>query len=67
MSRGEIVSGMVLAGRGVFIVTEAAGWKYLGPDGTGTWFFPWWYGLAMIVLSVALVVQNLKAAPDADR
>ena len=46
MSRGEIVSGMVLAGRGVFIVTEAAGWKYLGPDGTGPGFFSLvvWFG-----------------------
>jgi putative tricarboxylic transport membrane protein len=64
LNRGEIISGVVLAALGVYIVTEAARWEYLGPDGPGPGFFPIWYGIAMVVLAVALVVQNFmtKAA-----
>lgn len=59
MNRGEIVSGIVLAGLGIYIVSEAAQWDYLAPDGPGPGFFPIWYGTAMIVLAVVLVIQNL--------
>lgn len=64
MNRGEIISGVVLAALGVYIVTEAARWEYLGPDGPGPGFFPIWYGIAMVALAIVLVVQNFmtKAA-----
>ena len=52
---GDIVSGVVLAGLGIYIVFEARGWEYLGPDGPGPGFFPLWYGIAMIVLSLLLI------------
>lgn len=61
MNRGEVVSGVVLAALGGYIVSEAARWEYLGPDGPGPGFFPLWYGAAMIVLSAVLVVQNFLA------
>jgi len=56
---GDIVSGAALAGLGVFIIVEAKGWEYLGPDGPGPGFFPLWYGIAMVVLSVLLVGMSL--------
>jgi putative tricarboxylic transport membrane protein len=56
---GDIISGAVLAGLGVFIIVEARGWVYLGPDGPGPGFFPLWYGIAMVVLSVLLVGISL--------
>lgn len=52
---GDIVSGAVLAGLGAFIISEARGWEYLGPDGPGPGFFPMWYGIAMIALSLLLI------------
>ncbi len=52
---GDVLSGAVLAGLGVYIVLEARGWEYLGPDGPGPGFFPMWYGIAMVVLSLWLV------------
>jgi putative tricarboxylic transport membrane protein len=67
VSRGEIISGIVLAALGVFIITEAARWDYLGPDGPGPGFFPIWYGVAMVVLAIVLIVQNVLAKPIADR
>jgi len=57
---GDIVSGAVLAGLGVFIIIEAKGWEYLGPDGPGPGFFPLWYGIAMIALSLLLVATSLR-------
>lgn len=56
---GDIVSGAVLAGLGIFIVSEAWRWEYLGPDGPGPGFFPLWYGLCIIALALALVVTSL--------
>jgi putative tricarboxylic transport membrane protein len=67
LNRGEIVSGVVLAALGAFIVSEAASWDYVGPDGPGPGFFPVWYGAVMIVLSAALIAQNVlaRAGPGA--
>ena len=53
----DVLSGAVLAGLGVFILSQALEWTYLGPDGPGPGFFPTWYGLAMIALSLGLVVK----------
>ena len=57
---GDIVSGAVLAGLGVFIIIEAKGWEYLGPDGPGPGFFPLWYGIAMVALSLLLVATSFR-------
>jgi putative tricarboxylic transport membrane protein len=56
---GDLISGGLLAGLGIFVVTEARRWDYLGPDGPGPGFFPMWYGLALIGLSIALMIQSL--------
>ena len=56
---GDIVSGAVLAGLGVFIISEARQWDYLGPDGPGAGFFPLWYGIAMVALSLVLIASTL--------
>lgn len=59
MRTGDVVSGAVLSGLGVFIVVEARDWEYLGPDGPGPGFFPLWYGIGMIALSLLLVGTSL--------
>ncbi|MCC7485234.1 MAG: tripartite tricarboxylate transporter TctB family protein [Burkholderiales bacterium] len=56
---GDIVSAAALAGLGCFIMIEARGWEYMGPDGPGPGFFPLWYGIAMVALSVLLVATSL--------
>jgi len=53
---GDVVSGAVLAGLGVYIISEARHWNYTGPEGPGPGFFPLWYGIAMVVLSLGMVV-----------
>ena len=63
--RGDVVSGAVLTGLGAFIVNEARGWDYFTPEGPGPGFFPMWYGIAMIVLSLVLVAGSLRAAAAA--
>ena len=64
---GDFWAGLAFAALGAFIVSEARGWVYLNDEGPGAGFFPLWYGIAMIVLSVALVVgAAMKArAPGA--
>ena len=56
---GDIVSGAALAGLGIFIIVEARGWEYLGPDGPGPGFFPLWFGIAMVALSLLLVAMSI--------
>jgi putative tricarboxylic transport membrane protein len=57
LRNGDLVSGAVLAGLGVFVVLEARKWEYLTPEGPGPGFFPMWYGLALVVLSLAVAVS----------
>jgi putative tricarboxylic transport membrane protein len=52
----DVWSGAALAALGVFIVSQALNWDYTSPDGPGPAFFPLWYGVVMIVLSLALAV-----------
>lgn len=65
--RGDVVSGALLAALGMFVVLEARQWEYLGPEGPGPGFFPLWYGMVMIVLSLALVVSGARGAAPAGR
>jgi putative tricarboxylic transport membrane protein len=58
-SYGEVISGALLAALGVFILTEARKWPYSTPEGPGPGFFPTWYGIAIIALSLAVVVKAL--------
>ena len=57
---GDVASGLILAALGAFIVQQAWGWEYLTPDGPGAGFFPRWYGMAMVVLSLVLVVRGVR-------
>jgi len=65
LRNGDIVSGAVLAALGVFIVLQARKWNYYSPDGPGPAFFPIWYGVAMVALSLVLVVRS-ALRPDAN-
>jgi putative tricarboxylic transport membrane protein len=68
--RGDVVSGAVLAGLGLYIIVEARRWEYLGADGPGPGFFPLWYGIAMLALALLLVATSVgggSAPPAAGR
>jgi putative tricarboxylic transport membrane protein len=61
----DLWSGLALAALGGYIVVQASGWEYKGPDGPGPGFFPLWYGIAMAVLSAALVASSvLRGEPE---
>lgn len=66
VATGDFWSGLALAGVGAYIVVQAWGWEYAGPDGPGPGFFPLWYGIAMAALSLFLVASSLRAA-DGER
>ena len=61
--RGDFWSGVALAALGAYIVSEAWTWLYMGEDGPGAGFFPMWYGGAMVLLSLLLVVGTVLKAP----
>jgi putative tricarboxylic transport membrane protein len=56
----DLWSGLVLGGLGAYIIVVASGWEYLGQDGPGPGFFPLWYGIAMVALSLVLVVSAVR-------
>jgi putative tricarboxylic transport membrane protein len=61
----DLWSGLALAALAGYIIVQASGWDYKGPDGPGPGFFPLWYGIAMAVLSAALVVSSvLRKDPE---
>ena len=57
---GDLWSGIALAALGAYIVIQARQWEYLGPDGPGAGFFPLWYGVAILGLSLLLIVSHLR-------
>jgi putative tricarboxylic transport membrane protein len=60
-AKADLWSGLALGGLGAYIVFRASGWEYLGADGPGPGFFPLWYGIAMVGLSLALVYSSVKS------
>ena len=69
-SNGDAISAAVLAGLGGYILVEAREWPYLAADGPGPGFFPVWYGIALIALSLVVIGARVYratkgGAPDA--
>jgi putative tricarboxylic transport membrane protein len=58
-NNGDAISAALLAGLGAYILIEAREWPYMGPDGPGPAFFPTWYGIALIALSLVVIVARL--------
>jgi putative tricarboxylic transport membrane protein len=63
---GDFWSGLALGSLGAYIVFQASRWEYIGNDGPGPGFFPLWYGIAMLALSLALMVTSFKQAEATD-
>ena len=63
---GDVISGGLLAALGVFILTEARNWAYSSASGPGAGFFPTWYGLAIVVLSLVLIIKSLLRPAQED-
>ena len=66
LRNGDVISSAVLVALGVYIVMEASNWAYYSEDGPGPAFFPIWYGIAMIVLSLALIAITVAKRPEAE-
>jgi putative tricarboxylic transport membrane protein len=57
LKQGDVISGAVLAALGVYIVMQSREWDYYTLDGPGPGFFPFWYGIVMVALSLLLIVN----------
>ena len=64
-NNADLWSGLALGGLGVYIITQAWQWEYVGADGPGPGFFPLWYGVVMVGLSLVLAVSSvLRTEPE---
>lgn len=66
LRNGDVLSAAALVALGVYIAIEASDWAYLNEDGPGPAFFPIWYGIVLIVLSVALIAMTIAKQPRAE-
>jgi putative tricarboxylic transport membrane protein len=66
LRNGDVVSGAVLSALGMFIFLEARKWNYTGPDGPGPGFFPTWYGLIMVALSLVMIVNAARTGQSGE-
>ena len=66
LRNGDVISGAVLAALGVYVFMESRNWAYASDDGPGPAFFPAWYGVAIVVLSLALVAITITKQPKAE-
>jgi putative tricarboxylic transport membrane protein len=66
LRNGDVWSAAVLAALGVYIFMEARNWTYVGADGPGPGFFPIWYGVAMVALSLWLIATTIAKQPKAE-
>ena len=57
---GDVISGAVLSALGLYIFLQAQQWNYTGPDGPGPGFFPTWYGLGIVALSLVMVGHKIR-------
>jgi putative tricarboxylic transport membrane protein len=62
----DVLSGSVLAALGVYIIVEASQWTAYNAGGPGPGFFPIWYGLAIVGLSLALVAGKILSGKEAE-
>jgi putative tricarboxylic transport membrane protein len=60
IKNGDVVSGAVMAALGTYIVVQAVIWPYYDVSGPGPGFFPLWYGILMIGLSLSLVISAAR-------
>jgi uncharacterized membrane protein YhdT len=61
LRNGDVASGLALAALGAYIVQQALRWDYMTPDGPGAGFFPRWYGIAIVALSLLVVARGIRA------
>ena len=59
-TNGDLISGAVLTSLGIYVIVEARRWDYLAPDGPGPGFFPVWYGIALVALSLVLMIGAVR-------
>jgi putative tricarboxylic transport membrane protein len=60
LRNGDVVSGAILTALGTYIVIQASIWPYYEVNGPGPGFFPLWYGILMITLSLGLIVSTAR-------
>jgi putative tricarboxylic transport membrane protein len=66
LRNGDVLSAAALAALGTYIFVEALNWPYYTDDGPGPAFFPVWYGIAMVVLSLALIAITIANRTQAE-
>jgi putative tricarboxylic transport membrane protein len=59
-NRGDIVSSVVVALAGVYIIWQASHWEYMNQAGPGPGFFPLWYGIVITGLALLLLALRLR-------
>jgi putative tricarboxylic transport membrane protein len=66
LRNGDVISAAAVAALGVYVIVAASDWAYYSEDGPGPAFFPIWYGIAMVALSLALIATTVASRARAE-
>jgi putative tricarboxylic transport membrane protein len=70
MTRRDMMSGVVLAGIGIFVILHGRSLNYMDEFGPGPGFLPRWLGLLLTGLALGLIISSVRRpraehSPDA--
>jgi putative tricarboxylic transport membrane protein len=57
----NLISGICLAGFGIYVLFGAAKLSYTAEVGPGPGFFPYWIGLGLVVFALGLMVSSFSS------
>jgi putative tricarboxylic transport membrane protein len=67
-SKGDLVSGICVAGFGLYVTVASSRLSYTSEYGPGPGFLPLWLGIGLFVLALYLIAVNLaRPAPEPNR
>ncbi|MHA6730206.1 tripartite tricarboxylate transporter TctB family protein [Devosia sp. A369] len=59
VKRGDLVTSVILVALSLYILTSSLGWSYFSQNGPGPGYFPFWYGLLLLLLAIVLGLRSV--------
>ena len=64
--KGELLTGVILAAFGGFVIYEASALPYTSESGPGPGFFPLWIGIGIVLCSCFMLYVSVRPDPNTE-